>query len=62
MLPHPRAHGNPMILRPFLPPDTGRISYRFGCGGKAAGAVVDPVDLPDDSLRAANAGRRVTGG
>lgn len=30
-----------MIVRPFLHPDTGGISYVFGCGGKASGAVVD---------------------
>ncbi|WP_277403678.1 hypothetical protein [Burkholderia sp. Ac-20345] len=32
-----------MIVRPFLHPDTGGISYLFGCGGKATGAVVEPV-------------------
>ncbi|WP_176041695.1 MBL fold metallo-hydrolase [Burkholderia stabilis] len=44
-----------MILRQFLHPDTGGISYLFGCGSKAAGAVVDPVDAPGDYLRAAEA-------
>jgi glyoxylase-like metal-dependent hydrolase (beta-lactamase superfamily II) len=33
----------PMILRQFLHTDPIAISYLFGCGGKAAGAVVDPV-------------------
>jgi glyoxylase-like metal-dependent hydrolase (beta-lactamase superfamily II) len=32
-----------MILRQFLHNDPVGISYLFGCGGKAAGAVVDPV-------------------
>lgn len=32
-----------MILRPFLHTDPVGISYLFGCGGKATGAVVDPV-------------------
>ena len=32
-----------MILRQFLHADPVGISYLFGCGGKAAGAVVDPV-------------------
>ncbi len=32
-----------MILRQFLHTDPVAISYLFGCGGKAAGAVVDPV-------------------
>jgi glyoxylase-like metal-dependent hydrolase (beta-lactamase superfamily II) len=32
-----------MILRPFLHPDPVAISYLIGCGGKAVGAVVDPV-------------------
>ena len=32
-----------MILRQFLHEDPIAISYLFGCGGKAAGAVVDPV-------------------
>ena len=32
-----------MILRQFLHADPVAISYLFGCGGKAAGAVVDPV-------------------
>ena len=32
-----------MILRQFLHRKPVAISYLFGCGGKAAGAVVDPV-------------------
>ena len=32
-----------MILRSFLHTDPVAISYLFGCGGKAAAAVVDPV-------------------
>jgi len=32
-----------MILRQFLHSDPVGISYLFGCGGKACGAVVDPV-------------------
>ncbi len=40
-----------MSLRPFLPPDTGGISYPFGRGRKAAGAV-----------DAADAGHRAAGG
>ncbi|RQV16126.1 MBL fold metallo-hydrolase [Burkholderia cenocepacia] len=44
-----------MIVRPFLHPDMGGISYLFGCGGKATAAVVDPVDAPDVYLHAAEA-------
>lgn len=44
-----------MILRQFLHTDpTVAISYLFGCGGKAAGAVVDPVAEPDFYVRAAS--------
>lgn len=32
-----------MILRQFLHTDPVGISYLLGCGGKATGAVVDPV-------------------
>jgi glyoxylase-like metal-dependent hydrolase (beta-lactamase superfamily II) len=32
-----------MILRQFLHADPVGVSYLFGCGGKAVGAVVDPV-------------------
>lgn len=43
-----------MILRQFL--HTAPVvaaSYLFGCGGKAAGAVIDPVADPEFYLRAA---------
>lgn len=42
-----------MILRQFLHADPVGISYLFGCGGKAAGAVVDPVGEVEIYLRAA---------
>src|SRR5450759_5070601 len=42
-----------MILRPFLHTDPVAISYLFGCGGKAVGAVVDPVGEIAPYLRAA---------
>ncbi len=42
-----------MILRPFLHTDPVAISYLFGCGGKAAAAVVDPVGDIAPYLRAA---------
>jgi hydroxyacylglutathione hydrolase len=43
-----------MILRQFLHTDpTVAASYLFGCGGKAVGAVVDPVGDPDAYIRAA---------
>lgn len=32
-----------MVLRQFLHADPVAASYLFGCGGKASGAVVDPV-------------------
>ena len=44
-----------MILRQFLHTDPVAASYLFGCGGKAAGAVVDPVGDPAIYLRAAEA-------
>jgi glyoxylase-like metal-dependent hydrolase (beta-lactamase superfamily II) len=44
-----------MILRQFLHTDPVGISYLFGCGGKAAGAVVDPVGDIQPYLRAAEA-------
>ena len=40
-----------MILRQFLHADPVAASYFFGCGGKAAGAVVDPVGDPEPYLR-----------
>lgn len=42
-----------MILRQFLHTDPVAVSYLFGCGGKAAAAVVDPVGEIDHYLRAA---------
>jgi hydroxyacylglutathione hydrolase len=43
-----------MILRQFLHVQpVVAASYLFGCGGRQAGAVVDPVELPDFYLRAA---------
>jgi glyoxylase-like metal-dependent hydrolase (beta-lactamase superfamily II) len=43
-----------MILRQFLHTDPAvAASYLFGCGGKASGAVVDPVAEPGFYLRAA---------
>lgn len=42
-----------MILRQFLHTNPVAVSYLFGCGGKAAGAVVDPVGEIDPYLRAA---------
>ncbi len=44
-----------MILRQFLHTDPVAASYLFGCGGEAAGAVVDPVGDPAVYLRAAEA-------
>jgi len=43
-----------MILRQFLHTDPVAISYLFGCGGKAMGAVVDPVGDIEPYLRAAD--------
>jgi hydroxyacylglutathione hydrolase len=49
-----------MILRQFLHSDPVGISYLFGCGSKAAGAVVDPVGDIQPYLQAAdNAGMRI---
>jgi hypothetical protein len=43
-----------MILRQFLHTDPAiAISYLFRCGGKQAGAVVDPVESPEFYLAAA---------
>jgi glyoxylase-like metal-dependent hydrolase (beta-lactamase superfamily II) len=42
-----------MILRQFLHNDPVAASYVFGCGGKAMGAVVDPVGDLTPYLRAA---------
>jgi hypothetical protein len=49
-----------MILRQFLHMGPVGISYLFGCGGKAAGAVVDPIGDIQFYLRAAEeAGMRI---
>ena len=49
-----------MILRQFLHRDPVGISYLFGCGGKAAAAVVDPVGDIEPYLDAAEqAGMRI---
>ncbi|GLI95723.1 MBL fold metallo-hydrolase [Methylocystis echinoides] len=42
-----------MILRQFLHTSPVAASYLFGCGGRAAGAVVDPVGDIGPYLRAA---------
>jgi hydroxyacylglutathione hydrolase len=42
-----------MILRQFLHADPVAASYLFGCGGKASGAVVDPVGSIEPYLDAA---------
>ena len=44
-----------MILRQFLHTDPVALSYLFGCGGRAAGAVVDPLGEPSPYLKAAEA-------
>lgn len=44
-----------MILRQFLHTDPVAISYLFGCGGKACGAVVDPMGDVGSYLDAAHA-------
>jgi hypothetical protein len=49
-----------MILRQFLHTDPVAISYLFGCGGRAACAVVDPVCDIAPYLRVAdNTGMRI---
>jgi glyoxylase-like metal-dependent hydrolase (beta-lactamase superfamily II) len=49
-----------MILRQFLHANPVGISYLFGCGGKAAGAVVDPVgDIRHYLGAAEDAGMRI---
>ena len=44
-----------MILRQFLHTDPVAASYLFGCGGKASGAVVDPVGDITPYVEAAHA-------
>jgi len=43
-----------MILRQFLHSDPVAVSYLFGCGGRAAAAVVDPLGDIASYLSAAN--------
>jgi hydroxyacylglutathione hydrolase len=43
-----------MILRQYLHADPVAASYLFGCGGRAAAAVVDPVGDSAQYLEAAN--------
>ena len=40
-----------MIFRQYLDTDPVAASYLFGCGGKAVGAVVDPLGDLDRYLR-----------
>ncbi|WP_423369646.1 hypothetical protein [Burkholderia sp. LMG 32019] len=49
-----------MILRQFLHPDTGGISYLFDCGGKASGVL--PASSAAGPLRALDAGREAARG
>ncbi len=44
-----------MILRHFLHTDPVAASYLFGCGGRAAGAIVDPLGDPSPYIKAAEA-------
>src|SRR3972149_3660946 len=49
-----------MILRQFLRSDPVAASYLFGCGGRAAGAVVDPLgDLAPYLHAAEETGMRI---
>ena len=49
-----------MILRQFLHTEPVAASYLFGCGGKSAGAVVDPVgDIAPYLAAAAATGMRI---
>lgn len=49
-----------MILRQFLHSDPVAISYLFGCGGRAAAAVIDPLgDLDPYIAAAAATGMRI---
>jgi hydroxyacylglutathione hydrolase len=42
-----------MILRQFLHTDPVAASYLVGCGGKASGAVIDPIGDPGLYIEAA---------
>jgi hydroxyacylglutathione hydrolase len=51
-------HGNrecKMIIRQFLHQEPVGVSYLFGCGGRALGAVVDPVGAIEPYMHAAEA-------
>ncbi|GAA3107835.1 MBL fold metallo-hydrolase [Rhizobium viscosum] len=49
-----------MIVRQFLHTDPVGISYLLGCGGRASGAVIDPVGDVEPYIRAAEqAGLRI---
>lgn len=49
-----------MILRQFLHTDPVALSYLFGCGGKAAAAVIDPVgDIAPYINAAKDSGMRI---
>ena len=49
-----------MILRQFLHTDPVAASYVFGCGGKATGAVVDPLgDVAPYRRTAEDTGMRI---
>jgi hydroxyacylglutathione hydrolase len=49
-----------MILRQFLHTDPVAISHLFGCGGKACGAVVDPLaEVGRDLDAARDAGLKI---
>ena len=42
-----------MIVSQFLHSDPVGISYLLGCGGRASGAVIDPVGDVESYIRAA---------
>ena len=49
-----------MILRQFLHTEPVAASYVFGCGGKAVGAVVDPLgDVASYLHKAEQTGMRI---
>jgi glyoxylase-like metal-dependent hydrolase (beta-lactamase superfamily II) len=51
---HPKAGGFIMIMRQYLHTDPVAASYLFGCGGRAAAAVVDPLGDNAPYLEAAD--------
>jgi glyoxylase-like metal-dependent hydrolase (beta-lactamase superfamily II) len=52
---HCYHEGSLMILRQFLHSSPIAASYLFGCGGRSAGAVVDPLGAIAPYLEAAEA-------